>query len=90
MTLEPLETSMTVGRVAIAASALTHSLFATFIVGSSLIGAVTATCSYLTGKEWFRRLAKLIAFALVLSTATISFLGVVLVFALNIKQVRQS
>ena len=84
MTLEPLETSMTVGRVAIAASALTHSLFATFIVGSSLIGAVTATCSYLTGKEWFRRLAKLIAFALVLSTATISFLGVVLVFALNI------
>ncbi|MDR4493466.1 MAG: cytochrome ubiquinol oxidase subunit I [Nitrospirales bacterium] len=83
MTLEPLETSMTVGRVAIAASALSHSLFATFIVGSSLIGAITATCSYVTGKEWFSRLAKLIAFTLVLSTATISFLGVLLVFFLN-------
>lgn len=84
MTLEPLETSMSIGRVAIAASALTHSLFATFIVGSSLIGAVTATWSYITGKAWLLRLAKLIAFALVLSTATVSFFGVVLVFALNI------
>ncbi|GJL57791.1 MAG: hypothetical protein NPIRA03_06480 [Nitrospirales bacterium] len=84
MTLEPLETSMSVGRVAIAASALTHSLFATFIVGSSLIGAVTATWSYITGKAWLLRLAKLIAFALVLSTATVSFFGVVLVVALNI------
>lgn len=84
MTLEPLETSLTVGRVAIAASALTHTLFATFIVGSSLIGAVTATFSYVTEKEWFHRLARLIAFALVISTASISFFGVVLVFALNI------
>lgn len=83
MTLEPLETSITVGRVAIAATALTHSLFATFIVGSSLIGAITATGSYMTGKEWFGRLAKLIAFVLVLSTATISFFGVAFVFVLN-------
>lgn len=83
MTLEPLDVSMMVGRVAIAASALLHTLFATFIVGSSLIGAITATCSYVTRKEWFGRLAKLIAFALVLSTATISFMGVALVFFLN-------
>lgn len=84
MPLEPLGISLSVGRVAIATSALLHSLFATFIVGSSLIGAVTATCSYMTRKEWFDRLARLIAFSLVLSTATISFFGVVLVFALNI------
>lgn len=83
MTLEPLEISITVGRIAIAASALTHSLFATFIVGSSLIGAITATCSYVTGKDWLSRMAKLIAFVLVLSTATISFLGVIFVFCLN-------
>lgn len=84
MTLEPLETSMTVGRVAIAAAALLHSLFATFIVGSSLFGVLTATCSYVTRHEWFGRLARLIAFTLVLSTATISFVGVTLVFFLNI------
>jgi cytochrome bd-type quinol oxidase subunit 1 len=83
MNLESLDLPMMTGRVAIAASALLHTLFATFIVGSSLIGAVTATCSYMTGKKWFGRLAKLIAFALILSTATISFLGVVLVFFLN-------
>lgn len=83
MNLEPLEVPMSVGRVAIAASALLHTLFATFIVGSSFIGAITATCSFVTRKEWFSRLAKMIAFALVLSTATISFLGVVLVFFLN-------
>ncbi|MBA3965762.1 MAG: cytochrome ubiquinol oxidase subunit I [Nitrospirales bacterium] len=84
MPLEPLGISLSVGRVAIATSALLHSLFATFIVGSSLIGAVTATCSYVTGKEWFDRLARLIAFSLVFSTATISFFGVMLVFFLNI------
>ena len=38
----------------------------------------------MTRKEWLGRLARLIAFALVLSTATISFFGVGLVFFLNI------
>jgi cytochrome bd ubiquinol oxidase subunit I len=84
MTLEPLETSMMAGRVAIGTTALLHTLFATFIVGSSLIAAVTATCSYVTRKEWFGKLARMIAFALVLSTATISFMGVMLVIFLNI------
>jgi cytochrome d ubiquinol oxidase subunit I len=84
MNLESLDLPMMTGRVAIAASALLHTLFATFIVGSSLIGAITATCSYVTRKEWFGRLAHVIAFALVLSTATISFMGVALVFFLNI------
>ncbi|HBP89606.1 MAG TPA: cytochrome ubiquinol oxidase subunit I [Nitrospirales bacterium] len=84
MTLEPLGIPLSVGRLAIAASALLHSLFATFIVGSSLIGAITATFSHVTRKEWLGRLARLIAFALVLSTATISFFGVGLVFFLNI------
>ncbi|WP_447980078.1 cytochrome ubiquinol oxidase subunit I [Candidatus Nitrospira bockiana] len=84
MDLEPLQTSLLTGRVAIATAALTHGLCATFIVGSALIGAATATVAHLGRQERFRRLAHLIAFSLVISTATISFLGVVLVFCLNI------
>ena len=84
MELEPLGISMMTGRVAIAATALSHSLFATFVVGSALIGAIVSTLTFVTGREGYRRLAHLIAFALVVSTATISFLGVCLIFALNI------
>lgn len=84
MDLEPLNTSLMTGRVAIAAVALSHTLFATFIVGTTLLAAITATLAYRIPSAWYGRLAHMMAFALVLSTATISFLGVSLVFALNI------
>lgn len=84
MDLEPLNIPMLYGRVAIASAALSHSLFATLVVGSAVIGAVVATVAHVTDEPRYRRLGHLIAFALVLSTATISFLGVSLVFALNI------
>lgn len=84
MQTEPLNVSMMTGRVAIAAAALTHGLFATFVVGATLIGAVLATVAYFNRKEPYLRLSRTIAFTLVLSTATISFMGVVLVFLLNI------
>src|SRR5207237_10850059 len=84
MLVEPLQVPLLQGRIVIAAVALTHTLCATFIVGSAVIGAVTLTVGRLTGRERYVRLAHLIAFALVLSTATISFLGVSLVFLLNI------
>ncbi|MGE0644463.1 MAG: cytochrome ubiquinol oxidase subunit I [Nitrospira sp.] len=84
MDLEPLHMPMMYGRVAIAAAALSHSLFATLVVGCAVIGAVVAMLAHLTDQPRHRRLAHMIAFALVLSTATISFFGVSLVFALNI------
>lgn len=84
MDVEPLNTSLMTGRVAIAALALSHTLFATFIVGTTLIAAITATLAYRAPHGWHGRLAYMMAFALVLTTATISFLGVGLVFALNI------
>lgn len=84
MLLEPLDMPMMYGRIAIAATALTHALFATFIVGSSMIGAATETIGYVRRDIRFERLAHLIAFTLILTTAAISFLGVTLVFLLNI------
>ena len=48
MGLDPLQIPMLDGRIAIALAALSHSLFATFIVGSSLIGAGIATAAYRT------------------------------------------
>jgi cytochrome d ubiquinol oxidase subunit I len=84
MELDPLNVPMLYGRVAIASAALSHSLFATLVVGSAVIGAVVATLAHVTDQPRYRRLAHMIAFALVLSTATISFLGVSLIFALNI------
>jgi cytochrome d ubiquinol oxidase subunit I len=84
MTPDSLDIPMVYGRVAIAAAALTHALFATFIVGSSLIGAVCETIGYLQGKARFERLSRHIAFTLIFTTAGVSFLGVTLIFALNI------
>ena len=84
MGLDPLQIPMLDGRIAIALAALSHSLFATFIVGSSLIGAGIATAAYRTGRASYERLAHMIAFTLVLTTGTISFLGVTFVFCLNI------
>ena len=84
MPLEPLQIPMLYGKVAIAAVALTHALFATFIVGSSLIGVSTETAGWLAGKGRYDRLARMIAFTLILTTAAVSFLGVTLVFLLNI------
>lgn len=84
MDLETLNIPMLYGRIAIATAALSHSLFATLVVGSAVIGAVVATVAHMTDQPRYRRLAHMIAFALVLSTATISFLGVSFIFALNI------
>jgi cytochrome bd ubiquinol oxidase subunit I len=82
--LGELQIPMLAGRIAIASAALSHSLFATFIVGSALIGAVMTTAAYVTRLPRYDRLAHMTAFALVLSTGTISFLGVTLVFFLNV------
>jgi cytochrome d ubiquinol oxidase subunit I len=84
MDVQPLEIPMIYGRVAIATAALTHALFATFIVGSSLIGAAAETIGYATTNPRYERLSRLIAFTLIFTTAGVSFLGVTLVFALNI------
>ncbi len=84
MSPDPLDMPMLYGRIAIATAALTHALFATFIVGSSLIGAACETLGYLSGKARFERLSRHIAFTLIFTTAGVSFLGVTLVFALNI------
>lgn len=84
MDVQPLDIPMIYGRVAIATAALTHVLFATFIVGSSFIGAATETIGYATRNPRYERLSRLIAFTLIFTTATISFFGVILVFALNI------
>lgn len=84
MDLEVLNMPMLYGRVAIASAALSHSLFATLVVGSAVIGAVVATRAHVTDQPQYRRLAHMIAFVLVLSTATISFLGVSFIFTLNI------
>lgn len=84
MPIEPLHISMFWGRIAIAVAALSHALFATFIVGTSVIGAVVATANYRSGEKRWQRLAHMIAFTLVLTTGTISFMGVVLVISLNV------
>jgi cytochrome bd ubiquinol oxidase subunit I len=84
MFVEPLEIPMLYGRMAIAAIALTHALFATFIVGSSMIGAATETIGYVRRDLRFERLARLVAFTLIFTTAAISFSGVILVFLLNL------
>ena len=84
MPLQPLDVPMLWGRIAIAAAALSHALFATFIVGTSVIGAGVATASYYSGRTRWGRLAHMLAFTLVFTTATISFMGVVFVFLLNI------
>lgn len=84
MDFDPLNIPLLYGRVAIASVALSHSLFATLVVGSAVIGALVATLAHITDQSRYRRLAHMIAFVLVLSTATISFLGVSFIFALNI------
>ncbi|MCE3222015.1 MAG: Cytochrome bd-type quinol oxidase subunit 1-like protein [Nitrospira sp.] len=84
MTLEALDIPMHYGKLAIGVVALTHALFATFIVGSSLIGVATETVGWMTRKTRYDRLARTIAFTLIFTTAAVSFLGVTLIFALNI------
>ena len=84
MLLESLQLPMVYGKVAIAAIALTHTLFATFIVGSSLIGVATETVGWWANRPRYDRLARMIAFTLILTTATVSFFGVTLIFLLNI------
>lgn len=84
MEMDALQIPMLYGRVAIATAALAHALCATFIVGSSVIGAATETIGHVTQNLRFERLSRLIAFTLILTTAGISFLGVTFVFLLNI------
>ena len=73
MEMEALQIPMLYGRVAIAVAALAHALCATFIVGSSVIGAATETIGHVTRNPRFERLSRLIAFTLILTTAGISF-----------------
>lgn len=84
MFVEPLDIPMMYGRIAIASVALTHALCATFIVGSTMIGAASETIGYVRQDLRFERLARLIAFTLIFTTAAISFFGVTFVFLLNI------
>jgi cytochrome d ubiquinol oxidase subunit I len=84
MTLEALDIPMHYGKLTIGVVALTHALFATFIVGSSLIGVATETVGLLSRRTRYDRLARMIAFTLILTTAAVSFFGVTLIFALNI------
>lgn len=84
MTLEALDIPMHYGKLTIGVVALTHALFATFIVGSSLLGVATETVGWLTRRTRYDRLARMIAFTLILTTAAVSFFGVTLIFALNI------
>ncbi|TAK00095.1 MAG: hypothetical protein EPO39_15990 [Candidatus Manganitrophaceae bacterium] len=84
MPLEPLNIPMLWGRIAIAVAALSHALFATFIVGTSVIGALVATIHYRSREARWGRLAHTLAFTLALTTGTISFMGVVLVISLNV------
>lgn len=84
MEMDALHIPMLYGRVAIAVAALAHALCATFIVGSSVIGAAMETIGHVKKNPRFERLARLIAFTLILTTAGVSFLGVTFVFLLNI------
>ncbi|HZR46016.1 MAG TPA: cytochrome ubiquinol oxidase subunit I, partial [Candidatus Manganitrophaceae bacterium] len=75
---------MPVHRLAIALTALTHTLFATFVVGGTLIGALCESVGVLTKDDRYERLSHSIARNLVLMSAAVSFLGVVLVLFLTI------
>jgi cytochrome d ubiquinol oxidase subunit I len=61
-----------------------HSLFATFIVGGMLLGAMAESVGVLTRDGRYERLSHSIARTLVLMSATVAFMGVVLVFLLTI------
>jgi len=82
--LEPLGLPMIWGRIAIGICAIIHVLFASFLVGTTLIGVGISTVAYKTGLKQYARLSRMIAFILVLCTGTIAFMGVLLVFSLNI------
>lgn len=70
-------------RLTIAITASLHSLFATFIVGALLIGAVSESVGALTKDDRYERLAHSIARTVVLISASVSFIGVALVFFLT-------
>ncbi len=75
---------MSYGMAAVATAAMAHGLFATFIVGANTIAAGVYTAGYVTQRPEYERLARLIALILVLMIAVVSFLGVVLIFTLNL------
>lgn len=76
--------SMSYGAAAVATAAMAHGLFATFIVGANTIAAAIYTAGFISGQRRYERFARLIALVLVLMIAVVSFLGVVLIFALNL------
>ncbi|MDC4225314.1 MAG: cytochrome ubiquinol oxidase subunit I [Candidatus Manganitrophus sp.] len=77
--------SLVVSRWAIAVTASFHSLFATFIVGGMLMGAMAESVGVLTHDDRaMSALSHSIARTLVLISATVAFLGVILVFLLTI------
>ncbi|TAK06320.1 MAG: hypothetical protein EPO39_09175 [Candidatus Manganitrophaceae bacterium] len=79
-----MEGSFIGSRLAIAITASVHALFATFIVGGMLLGATAESVGVLTRDERYERLSHSIARTLVLMSATVAFLGVVLVLFLTI------
>ncbi len=79
-----MDGSLIGSRLAIALTASLHSLFATFIVGGMLLGAVAESVGVLTGRQRYERLSHSIARTLVLMSATVAFMGVVLVLFLTI------
>jgi cytochrome d ubiquinol oxidase subunit I len=79
-----MEGALLGNRLAIAISASIHALFATFIVGGMLMGAMTESIGVLTRDDRYERVSHSIARTLVLMSAAVAFMGVVLVLFLTI------
>jgi cytochrome d ubiquinol oxidase subunit I len=79
-----MEGSLIANRLAIAITASVHVLFATFIVGGMLMGAMTESIGVLTRDDRYERASHSIARTLVLMSAAVAFMGVVLVLFLTI------
>lgn len=79
-----MEGALLGNRLAIALTASVHALFATFIVGGMLFGAMAESVGALTRDDRYDRLSHSIARTLVLMSAAVAFLGVVLVLFLTI------
>lgn len=79
-----MDGSLVGSRLAIAVTASLHSLFATFIVGGMLMGALTESVGVLTRDDRYERASHSIARTLVLISAAVAFMGTVLVLLLTI------
>ena len=79
-----MEGSLFGSRLTIALTTSVHALFATFVVGGMIFGAMAESVGVLTHEERYERLSHSIARTLVLMSASVAFLGVVLVLFLTI------